>query len=174
MRFVLLAALLLPLASGAQDATALTSKGNLLIGGSASLTVSEYFTSYGVSPRVGVFLADGVAVGARVSATRATFGSQAPRVSQTQLTAEPFVSYYFASPEASVQPFVSAAAGVFHARSDGSETSTGYTAEAAAGAMLRLGPNVGLTGEAYYLHGFNDFIEHQGGLRGGIAVFLGR
>ena len=195
MRTLFLVFLLtLSLPALAQDA--LTERGTLLIGGTATISQTNQndFKTTGVAllPRIGVFVIDGLAVGAEAGVTysRSTntvelFGEDPIETtfSTTILQLAPFATYYFGAPEAAVHPFVGVSVGgqslrfssEFQSEED-SATRTALFGTVSAGALLRLGTNVGLTGEAFY-----DFVEVEDqdsasvfGLRGGIAVFLGR
>ena len=188
MRLLLTLLLLAPASTLAQDA--LTQRGTLLIDGRFFGTASndDLFSrlSVSVSPRVGVFLTDGLAVGTtlQLAYNRQSFeGTENDAAYESNSIAAyvaPFVTYYFLSPESSVRPFVGASTGLDARRTAldrGIESSTttlsDLRGDVGAGALLRLGTNVGLTGEARYA--WYRYLDDGGySVQGGVAVFLGR
>ena len=185
-------ALLLTVSLPALAQDALTEKGTLTVGGTAG--VSRYSTDLTsgttvfASPRLGLFVVDGLAVGASVGVSRTTSRQTLTLADEvfeleteaTSISATPFATYYIGDPAAPVLPFVSASAGINYFTSEDRSQSGSprvsreqFVGEAAAGALVRLGANVGLTGEGYYTWRTNGGFDLYG-VRGGLAVFLGR
>lgn len=160
-------------AASAQEASPLTTQGTHLIGGSADASVRSGVSSIRVSPRVGVFVIDNLALGVRADAS---YASVSDGRTDTALALVPFSTVYFGDPGDPVQPYATAAAGLRFRRvaSDGfTSGTTEAITDVAAGALVQIGSNVGLTGEAYAeLSNFR--VDPVLGVRGGIAVFLGR
>ncbi|HIG73063.1 MAG TPA: hypothetical protein EYQ24_00355 [Bacteroidetes bacterium] len=188
MRLLLLVLLALPLSAAAQDDAhpPLISRGTLLIDGRAhaSRTTDDLTEHMAVaaSPRLGVFVTDALAVGADVRAgySRQTVETLGQSERTTRLYAAPFVAYYLGAPAWTVRPFASTSVGGEAVRTTregptGTPTirTTRLSGEFSAGALVRLGTNVGLTGEAVY--GWSRALDEGAtSLRGGVAVFLGR
>jgi outer membrane protein len=148
-------------------------RGNLLIGGNATLTSSKVedsdrVTILAVSPSVGYFVADGLLVGGSVSLAHVLNDGGG-----TSFSIGPEVGYFFGGPGARVLPFVQT--GVSYATGEGGFSS--LAADVSAGAVFMVARNVGLSAEAFGLFfsadGGDDPISgNTFGLRSGIVAFL--
>jgi hypothetical protein len=190
----LLAALLLAPTADAQTADAPVypvARGTSLLGGSASLVRSDRTTTAFLAPRVGRFVADGLALSLDLGVThsRSTFttleadGFDLVEVERTfrstGLGLGPTVAYYLGSPEASVYPFAEAGLSLDYRFSSGFEgaddDSFGVGGEVAAGVMVPVARNVGLRAQVFYqaydVGGDSDFGDLYG-LSAGFTSFL--
>lgn len=174
MRLPALAALLAAPAL-AQDAPApddrstwtQTAKGVRLLGGSASLTRQGNFTFANVAPRIGAFVADGLALGVdfqlgygRSTFTTAFEGDIVTEVSfsSTTLGVGPSAAYYLGGGRPGVRPFVEADVSLTYQRSraeggfgvEERQSDFGVGGGLGAGVSVPVARNVALRAQAFY------------------------
>jgi len=158
----LLAGLALPAAAqpapGDRAAWDQTAKGVTILGGSASVVRVGSSTSAVLSPRVGRFVADGLALSTRLTlAYSRAVSERAGTSSSTQLGVGPMVTYVFG--DGPVRPFAEADLAVTYVRStndlrqalgDGPDSNLTIGGGLAAGVELPIARNVALRGQAFY------------------------
>lgn len=119
-------------------AQAQTEKGTLLLGGDADFTSTSFggasTTSYGISPNIGYFVAENIAVGARVGIN----GGE----STTSYSITPFGRYYFLPIGSNAKLFGDASVGFQGSSVAGSKGSTVIGVQA--GPAFFLNPNTAL------------------------------
>jgi hypothetical protein len=177
---VLSLAILLPAPASAQVPA--LSRGSLIIGGTASLTVDDddkredSITTVRVAPSLAYFAAPGLAVGGDVEIVHGSSGD----VSSTSLGVGPAITYYFGR-EGDAHPFVRA--GARYVRTDASFGTEDFTATQTAvhggvGALFLLSDAVGVDVSLYYEHmrtkqeAAAAFGHDTYGLAVGVSVFL--
>lgn len=189
-RLVVLAAVAsLPVVLSAQSSGP-TSRGNALVGGSASILRAsngvdgddddESVTNLEFSPHILYFVAPRLALGGTLAYARTSGGGS----TSSNTIVGPEVRLFFADPTAKAQPFVSATV----ARQWGSfDTPTGAVKPrgtrygASAGVIAMVSRQVGISSELFYtrstddaLFGGDEITSSAFGLRFGFAAFLMR
>ena len=168
-----------------------TAQGVRLLGGSAEISRQGNFTSAVVSPRVGAFVADGLALGVNLQLGygRSSFSTfdgttvQEVTSSSTVLGVGPSVTYYIGGGRPGVRPFIEADVGLTYQRSSFSggfgssadaESDTGVGGGLGAGVSIPVARNVALRTQAFY-RAF-DFSFDEGtssfGLSAGFTTFI--
>ncbi|MGB3544377.1 outer membrane beta-barrel protein [Rubrivirga sp.] len=200
MRLSLLALLVVSLPAFAQPAPDdrsewdQTAKGVRLLGGGASITRFDENTSASLSPRIGVFVSDRLALSTSVQLgySRSSFSSaiREESLSFSTLSAGlgPMVTYYLTDSSAA-RPFVEADVSLSYARSrqEAGALATGFPTAVtvssnvsvgggvAAGVELPIARNVALRGNAFYRTTdltFDDGSLSFYGLSAGFSTFI--
>ncbi|MDT7856467.1 outer membrane beta-barrel protein [Rubrivirga sp. S365] len=141
-----------------------TARGVRLLGGSASISRQGDFTTASVAPRVGLFVADGLALGVDLqlsylrseSSFYTVSGFQESTFSSTVLGVGPSVTYYVGGGRPGIRPFVEADVSLAYQRS--SVTTEG----------ISFAPEIGLGG------GTNSNFNVGGGLGAGVSIPVAR
>ena len=166
-----------------------TAKGVRLLGGSASLSRQGDFTSALATPRVGAFVADGLALGVDLTLGygRSTFTTAfegdiltEASFSSTTLGVGPSVTYYLGGGRPGVRPFVEADVALSYQRS---RVTTGFGTDDSddvgvggglgAGVSIPIARNVALRAQAFYRtfdFEFDDSASY--GLSAGFTTFI--
>jgi hypothetical protein len=189
MTRTLLVALLFPIALDAQSrADGPISKGSMIVGGSAGVSITDpegstpSTTSISVFPSILYFVAPRLALGGSVGLSYASSDNS----STNGWSLGPAVRYYIAEPTATMLPFVGASAlfGKQKFSSGGNPDITGTTTmlEGVGGITWLLVPHVGLNGELFVNHRkietsgtpvvISDAKQLVYGLRLGISAFV--
>ncbi len=167
-----------------RSAWAQTDRGVRILGGSGSVIRFDQNTSASLSPRVGRFVADGLALSASVQLGYSrSFQETLGTISSTQLGVGPTVTYYVGRGSAAVRPFVEADLSLTYARtssdlSSALGVSTGFDfalgGGLGAGIEVPIARNVALRGEAFYRTSdltFDGDISFYG-LSAGFSTFI--
>ena len=167
-----------------------TARGVRLLGGSASLSRQSDFTFASVAPRIGTFVADGLALGVdlQLGYGRSSFtlfdgvNSLEGSSSSTALGVGPSVTYYVGGGRPGVRPFVEADVSLAYRRSSssgdlgGNETrsDTNVGGGLGAGVSIPIARNVALRTQAFYRTFDFSFDEGSStyGLSAGFTTFL--
>lgn len=147
-------------------ASAQITKGNWMVGGDGYFTNSKATNSTGVlgssngvgiSPNIGYFFADKLAVGVRASFN---YGKASGGPSSIGFGGSPFVRYYFLKPEKSVNVFVDANYGYTVSKTEGRDSETSRAYNLKAGPVVYFNSSVGLELTLNYSKSFNpnDFV----------------
>lgn len=190
LTLVLAVVVAFPLALYAQSAGP-TSKGNALVGGTASLARTtqkvddvdddDPTTTIHFSPDILYFVAPRLALGGVLSFTRASSDGATAR----STTLGPEIRYFFADPAAKAQPYVGASVSRDWSKFDsplGESDATSSSLGAAAGVIWMVSRQVGISSELFYRRSSPDDVPANApdvtttgiGLRFGFAAFLMR
>ena len=166
-----------------------TARGVRLLGGAAQLSRSGDFTSVFVSPRLGAFVADGLALGVDLDLGYARSSSsvfdgtalQEVTSSSTSVGVGPSATYYVGGGRAGVRPFVEADLSLSYRRSrfespfgdSESDSGLGVGGGLGAGVSVPVARNVALRAQGFYRTFDFDF-EDPGtyGLSAGFTTFI--
>lgn len=157
-----------------------TARGVRLLGGSATIIRQSETTFASASPRIGVFVADGLALG--VDLTLSHSRSSSVGFSTTSLGVGPSVTYYVGGGRPGVRPFVEADVSVGYQRSSVDGNVIGSASESdvtvggglGAGVSVPLARNVALRAQAFY-RTFDVSVDEGSsvyGLSAGFTTFL--
>ena len=169
-----------------------TAKGVRLLGGSASLSRQNDFTFASVAPRVGTFVADGLALGVdlQLSYGRSSFTSafegdilDEATFSSVALGVGPSVTYYLGGGRPGVRPFVEADVALTYQRSSISggfeplnetESALNVGGGVGAGVSIPIARNVALRTQAFYRTFDFEFDDGSStyGLSAGFTTFI--
>jgi hypothetical protein len=190
LTLVLASLLTVPLALSAQSSGP-TSKGNALVGGTASFSRTtqdvgdddddESATSVQFSPDILYFVAPRFAIGGVLAWGRTSGGGS----SSSSTTLGPEVRVFFADPASRTQPYLGATVARVWSRYDtpfGEGSPNATSVGATAGVIWMVSRQVGISSEAFYLRTSQDNIPANApdisvsgfGLRFGFAAFLMR
>lgn len=164
----LLACMVIGLAASAQ-----TEKGNYLVGGNVGFNAAKNNTQINLSPTVGYFFANNIALGANVDLAYSKVGSN----KATTFGVGPFGRYYFGT--LNIRPFAHANVNFTSTRnknSTGSDTYNGSNYFLGAGLAAFINRNVAVEGLAGYSNSSYAHISTGGGfqLRIGFQIYLSK
>lgn len=155
-----------------------TEEGSFLIGGTAGFNNQfedgDDIFSFDLSPNVGLFVADDIALGANISVGYASFGE----FNQTTLTLAPFGRIYIGASD-NMKFLVEASGGYLYARVGGDlindpEGVNGYIVSGGPGVAFFLNENVAIEGILGYTRVGGDFNTNSNlAFRFGVQAYLG-
>jgi outer membrane protein len=153
--------------------SAQTMKGNWLVGGSGGFNsykpdgASESGSSFHISPNLGYFVMDNLAVGA-------SLGFESVKESYSSFGFGPFVRYYFANLGESAKLMGQVSYTINSITPEGGKATSGNTLGVAAGLAYFLNPHVALEGIVGYRADSGDLGKGSGfGINFGFQIHLG-